>query len=142
MADPNQNQQQNQNQQKGQQQQQQKGGGNQAAKGMAVVMGVTPDDCLNKPVLANNFTLLAFGALGLLAIAHAAPWVHKVLFRSDPVKAGPPPITVKGIGNFLYNCNPGERAGVLSSLMKSAREEDKPDLLELVKQATAVEKKS
>lgn len=141
MADPNKNQQQNQNQQNGQQQQQ-KGGGNQAAKGMAVVMGVTPDDCLNKPVLANNFTLLAFGALGLLATAHAAPWVHKVLFRSDPVKAGPPPITVKGIGNFLYNCNPGERAGVLSSLMKSAREEDKPALLELVKQAMAVEKKS
>ena len=141
MADPNQNQQQqNQNQQKGQQQQQ-KGGGNQAAKGMAVVMGVTPDDCLNKPALANNFTLLAFGALGLLAIAHAAPWIHKVLFRTDPAKAGPPPVTVNSIKGFLFNCNPGERAGVLSSLMKSAREEDKPALLEMVKQATAVEKK-
>lgn len=141
MSDPNQNQQQNQNQQKGQQQQQ-KGGGNQAAKSMSVVIGVTPDDCLNRPVLANNFTLLAFGALGLLAIAHAAPWIHKLLFRVDPEKSGPPPVTVNSIKGFLFNCNPGERAGVLSSLMKSAREEDKPALLELVKQATAVEKKS
>lgn len=139
--DPNQNQQQqNQNQQKGQQQQ--KGGGNQAAKGMAVVMGVTPDDCLNKPALANNFTLLAFSALGLLGIAHAAPWIHKLLFRVDPEKSGPPPVTVNSIKGFLFNCNPGERAGVLSSLMKSARDEDKPALLEMVKQAVSAEKKN
>ena len=133
---------QQQQQQQQQQQKQKGGGGNQSARGTSTVIAISPEDCMNRSNLANNFTLLAFGALGLLGIAHAAPWIHKLLFRVDPEKSGPPPVTVNSIRGFLFNCNPGERAGVLSSLMKSARDEDKPALLEMVKQAVSTEKKN
>lgn len=135
MADPTPQQQQQQQGNKGQQQQQQqKGGGNQAAKGTTSVISITPDDVLNRGTLANNFTLLAFGALGLLAIAHAAPWIHRVLFCSDPAKAGPPPVTVKGIGSFMHNANPGEKAGIVAHLVRTT---DKDQLLAMVQESIA-----